>query len=501
MSRFTLLDSSLPRRLAPILLAFLLLRLIFWLTTFPNPDEAYYWLWGQHPDWSYYDHPPFHAWVQGAFAAVLGRSNAVLRLPNLISNGILFYTYYRLLHYLYGEAAQRSFWFLLLLIVASPLYFLFLALAWQDHWLITFSLVAGYLFVRFADSYIADGKGETWQLYGAAVALAFAMLCKYNAVFVPLSFLATILSDKRLRPLLKDWRLYIAGAIAIAGLMPIVIWNAENQLLSFRYYVDRSVNTGSFSLKLAPCLNFILFSILLVSPFNVWGFYRSLTAPSLAIQSATYRAVAIWGLVIPTVILTIISLLSAALYYWNITAYLLLFPLLPALWLPNSSAPDRRFFLGAQAFGLLFASLLVIHYSLLPLSALLNQDADPDSRMLFGWPEVAAVVTQAANLNLASHPVMMTTDYRSASALAYQLNQPNVLAISDRRDQFDIWFERNPPSGRNAVVVSDNWHPISTELVAQFERVSEPTIVPITRFGVWIKNYYVVTADHFQPSP
>jgi hypothetical protein len=25
-------------------------------------DEAYYWVWAQHMQWSFYDHPPFVAW-------------------------------------------------------------------------------------------------------------------------------------------------------------------------------------------------------------------------------------------------------------------------------------------------------------------------------------------------------------------------------------------------------------------------------------------------------
>ncbi len=54
-----------PRSLLPFLIAFLVLRLVFWFATFPNPDEAYYWLWGQHPGLSYYDHPPLQAWIQG----------------------------------------------------------------------------------------------------------------------------------------------------------------------------------------------------------------------------------------------------------------------------------------------------------------------------------------------------------------------------------------------------------------------------------------------------
>ena len=40
-------------------------RAVFHLFAGPLPDEAYYWLWGQHPDWSYFDHPPLQAWLQG----------------------------------------------------------------------------------------------------------------------------------------------------------------------------------------------------------------------------------------------------------------------------------------------------------------------------------------------------------------------------------------------------------------------------------------------------
>ena len=44
---------------------FLVLKLVFLFGSGPTSDEAYYWLWGQHPALSYYDHPPFHAWMLG----------------------------------------------------------------------------------------------------------------------------------------------------------------------------------------------------------------------------------------------------------------------------------------------------------------------------------------------------------------------------------------------------------------------------------------------------
>jgi len=476
------------------LLLLLLLRLVFWFTTFPNPDEAYYWLWGQHPALSYYDHPPLLAWVQAAFTTGFGQSFFMLRLPNLLSNAALFWTYWRISRYLYGEKARSSFWLVVLLVLTSPLYFLFLALAWPDHLLITFSLGSAFLFITFLDGYRSNSKGENWRLYGAATLLGLAGLCKYNAVFVGLGFGATILANKSLRPLLRDRRLYLATAIALSVLVPILLWNVSNDFQSFRYYADRSVRSSSLSLNFLAPLGFLALSSITVSPFHCARFYCAWKSgfPGIRTQSF-YFSVAFWVFAASTFSITALSLVSTALYYWNITAYLLLFPLVPSL-IPASP----RLSVPAQVYGLCFAALLVVHYSVLPLSALVSKDGDPDSRMLFGWPQVAAVVTQAA---ASEQPVLVTTDYRSAAALAYQLNNKNVMAISDRVDQFDFWADGRAIAGQNAILISDDWHPLPSQLLAQFARTSEPIIVAVDRFGVWIKNYYVRRGYGFRATP
>ncbi|WP_446876154.1 ArnT family glycosyltransferase [Phormidesmis sp. 146-33] len=476
------------------LMSFVLLRLIFWVGVFPNPDEAYYWLWGRHPALSYYDHPPLNAWIQGSFTALLGRSTFALRLPNLFSNAVLFYTYYRIVNYLYRQNTWHYVLLTLMLVLASPLYFLFLSLAWHDHWLITFSLVSMYLFVMFLDGYV-DRQPQTWRLYGAAIALGCAILCKYNAVFVAFGFIATLIVDGRVRSLWRDRRLYVAGVLVSLSSIPILIWNVSNQFQSLQYYVDRSVQSSDFSLKIGPFLAFVIASFFVVSPFYWKAFYRSLKSPSpLMRENSLYPVVAFWVFAVSSVLLTVLSLISAALYYWNITAYLMLFPLLPPLFASRTS------FLATQLYGLLFAALLTIHYGLLPLSALVSRDADPDSRMLYGWNEVAtAVRTQAATLE--GTPLLITTDYRSASALAFQLNTTNVIALSDRVDQFDFWgIPSHSSTQENAVILSDDWFPVMPKLMAQFDRVSEPETVSIKRFGVWVKNYYVQKGYRFKGS-
>jgi hypothetical protein len=215
---------------------------------------------------------------------------------------------------------------------------------------------------------------------------------------------------------------------------------------------------------------------------------------------------AFWNGAIATGILSILSLISAALYYWNITAYLLLLPLLPPLLLREttaiaaSPASHTRLIWSGQVYGLLFAGLLVVHSCLLPISALFSSksEVDPDSRMGFGWDGVAVVVN-SQTADLGDHPFLLTTDYRSSSALAYQLQDKHVLTISDRIDQFDFWYPSDCPfKGRNAVILGDDWHPISRELLSQFQAVSEPVRIPVTRFGVWIKNYYLVKGYQFK---
>jgi 4-amino-4-deoxy-L-arabinose transferase-like glycosyltransferase len=482
------------------LTTFVLLRLVFWWVAFPNPDEAYYWLWGQHPALSYYDHPPLLAWVNGLFDAVLGRSSFTLRLPNLLVNGALFYTYYQITHYLYGKSAKKYFWLILLSVLAAPLYYMFLALAWSDYLMITLNLAAAFWFVTFGDAYkTAQSPIPYWRLYLAAGAIGLALLCKYNTVLMAIGFLAVLCTDKSLRSLWRNHHLYIAFLIAIVALLPILLWNIGNDFQSFRYYLYRSGDGSGSYFKVGESLGFLLLSIVMLSPITCFAMLAGLKQPPQVMRShSVYRSLAFWVFALSTGILALTALVSTALYYWNINAYLLLFPLLPAFFINQEGQFIRRgWFWGGQIYGLLFAIFFMVHYSLLPVSVWSGPDADPDTRMMFGWQTVATEVRQTAE-TLGNNPFLLTTDYRSGSALAYQLNQKEVTVIADRISQFTFWYDKSTLQGRNAVIVSDDWHPLEPALLAQFDRTSTPMTVPAKRFGFWVKNYYITQGYNFR---
>lgn len=488
-----MLKSPLLRWTLPWLGAFLLLRLIFWVAVFPNPDEAYYWLWGQHPGFSYYDHPPFQAWMQALSWQLFGRSQLVLRLSNLGSTGLLLFTYWHICRYLYREKSVALWLITVALVAASPLFFLFLAIAWPDHWLIAFVTLSGYCLVRFLDDYLDTGKGDSRWLYAAASTFALACLCKYNAIFLGLGAAATVLSQQRLRPLLRDRRLYLAVGLGALVLSPILIWNLRHDFFSFRYYLERSAGNDRLTLQPFQPIVFLLLCALILGPLHSWGLAQLAQQGSQTRSRSIYAVLAGWVFSLSTGAFILLSLGSVAIYYWNIVAYPLLLPLMAPVFL---RAP--RQLLIAQGLGIVAAAGLLIHYAVLPLTAV-GGSPDPDSAALYGWPTIASQVRQSGRS--LQNPLLLTTDYRSAAALAYSLNTPNVVALSGRLDQFDFWYDADTLAGRDAILLGEAWHPICPAHLAMFERSDPPREITIRRFGRPLQTYTLVQAYGFKAGP
>ena len=495
----------------------ILLRGVFWLFAPPNPDEAYYWLWGQHLDFSYYDHPPLQVWLQALIMNSLGHSLFTLRSLNLITNSIFFYTYYQILKYLYGDRARQYFQWLGLVILASPLYNVMLALAWHDHLAIALSLVGAYLCIRFLDGYL-DHHPQNVYLYGSAIALSLAHITKYNSLFMTLGILTAITTHSQLRKLWRDRRLWLAILIGAIGFLPVVYWNYRNNFLSFRFYSDRSLDSGTAIMRLLEPLGFIAISMIMLSPFVTWLLWRSfaqastnqLTNPSTSLitRPTIYQHLSFWTFFTSTTILAIICLFSTALYYWNIHAYLLLFPLIPHAIHHLPQYPSRRwkFSNGLKIFGILFAALFTWNSCIFPVSALLNSEGDQDGRMLFGWQGMATAIRQVAEQEMfqdknTTDPLIITSDYRSAAALAYAMSDPQVTALSSRISQFTIWnLERaSQQTGKDAILIADAWYPLTRDVIAHFDQVMPLRDVAISRFGVPIKKYQIAIGRNYQP--
>ncbi|RZM81881.1 ArnT family glycosyltransferase [Leptolyngbya iicbica] len=491
------MTSLVLRRYWRILLLLLGLRLIYWLGAFPNPDEAYYWLWGQHLDWSYFDHPPFHAWVQGIFAAAFGRSPFVLRLPNFITTGLLLGLYWVICQRLYGRQGGNAFWLTGLLLLSSPLFFLFLAMAWHDHWLIWFGTAASYCLIRFLNR---DRPHSYAWLYAAGLLIGLAGLSKYVALFLGVGFLVAIATHPRWRSLFTNGHLYGAITLALLVMTPVFWWNSQHDWASFQFYLGRSVQTPSSTINWFGPIGFALLSALLFGPLHSWLTWRCPQRGFTSAFGATYQRVALIIFATSSLLLAALSLIAPVLYYWNILAYPLLFPLLAGQFLSSQRSHqvrDRHLLNTTLGLGTVVATLLVVHFTFMPISALIADTGDDDTRMVYGWQLTAEWLKREA-APFAEPPLLLTTDYRSASALAYLLNDPTVLAISGRIDQFDFWYDAAQLDGRAGLLLGDDWHPICPTHLAMFDETTPPKTFAAQQWGTFIKQYTLVGGDGFR---
>ena len=75
----------------PFLLILYVVRLFYMSYLQLAPDEAYYWYWSKHLDWSYFDHPPMIAYIMAIFTAVGTDSAFFVRFGGLVCSVLSFF--------------------------------------------------------------------------------------------------------------------------------------------------------------------------------------------------------------------------------------------------------------------------------------------------------------------------------------------------------------------------------------------------------------------------
>jgi len=489
--------------LTGLIVVYTLVRLMFWFSAEAGGDEAYYWVWGQYPGLSYYDHPPVLAWVQGLFAWLFGQSIFVLRLPNLLTTFAIFYLYYRIVQRLYQHNQRQLFIVTALTLAASPLLFTFMAQAIMDHLLIMLLLAVTCLMVFYLEDF-ADGKSPpVWRLYAGAVLLGLAGITKYNAVFLAAGIGLAVVLHPKLRPLLRGPHIYLAAIVTLLMLSPVVIWNIQHDFASFRYHlVERNVDAEALHVNLEAFAGFVLGTILVLSPVTAWLAIRRFFVDSELkardwfrfSDRSVYSTVALLTFLVGTGLFMSRSLFSYTLLYWNIPAYLLLLPLLGTALLDEDGRLRRKkLFIGQQVYGIVLAALVAFNFAILPLDTWSKQGpGERGTRHWYGWEQTAAALREEMKDNASGKPLLlMTTNHHLAGALGFTMNRPDFVAVSSRHDQYDMWWDDTGYAGRDGLVVYDEWNGMNQEVRSLFERAGEVREVPITKFGYPIKTMYI----------
>ena len=492
--------------------------LMFWSPLDLAPDEAHYWDWSRHLDWSYYSKGPLVAWLirlsceltGGLFEAACGSLVPAVRLPAVVCGALILSALYimasRHLNGRWGLAAVIAGLTMPPLGVGS----------------IVMTIDAPYCAcwcwaLVFTDSALRRGRSRDWLMAGVAVGVG--ILAKYTMGVFALSLALWWLVDPAERKRFAMRGPWLAAAVAALCCTPIIAWNVLNDFVTFRHVaVQAGVKTESLIRWKGP-LEYLggQFGLLFGYWFVAWALAVWRYAP-WKVSDANTRF--LWWLSVPSVALFgVVSLRSNVQINWPIAAYLsgvvlaLMYLREQVRTRPRSTAIG---FTIASTIGLLVTLAAMNSNPLRPMLAALTpppsmvnpyplRKVDPSCR-LRGWRYLGEQVDLVRDWVRASEgvePVLTGYNWQTPGALGFYCSgQPQAyslgLAIGDRHSQYDLWHP-NPLAdaqeftGRTFIVVGEGY----PALAQAFDEVSEPVAVvyvengqPIAGWSVWVCKGY-----------
>jgi hypothetical protein len=478
------------------------------------PDEAHYWDWSRHLDWSYYSKGPLAAWVIRASCELLGGLSLswtgslafAVRAP-----AVLFGTLLLTAIYILTVQTSRS----------HPL-----ALATVLAFLTTPAVSAGSTLMTIDSPYCclwawalvlalhAARTDALWAWAAAGLAVCLGVLAKYTmAVFVPSLALYLLASPERRRLLARPgpWVFVLVAALSA---VPVVAWNAAHDWVSFRHVAQISGAERDGVKWLGPLQLLAGQAALMLGAWLVlWLCALYAYRPT---ADADEGRQFLWWLSVPVFAVFLVASLKkgGGEINWPVTAYLS-GGVLTAIWvsgiLERGSPLARRAVTvttaAGVALGLAGVALMHAPGALYPLLARVvgePSDANPfpmrrldPTCRLRGWRELAAEVDRA-RAELGEDAVIAGTGWIYPGLLGvYCEGNPRVVCLGgaqgERRSQYDLW--ENPIDhgekfrGKTFLVVGVP----SAKLKESFASVEELPVVlvrvagqPVGAHGVWV---------------
>jgi 4-amino-4-deoxy-L-arabinose transferase-like glycosyltransferase len=292
-----------------------------------------------------------------------------------------------------------------------------------------------------------------WWL-AAGAALGVALLSKYSAVLLSVGVLVALLTSAPLRRHLVTPAPYLAIAVALVVFLPVILWNAGHEWVSFRFQLAHglSAHGGSPLTREASLLGAqaalvspVLFVLLVVVAARAMG--RSAPREHLL------------AIVAGTVFLffCVSALRQPAEVNWQAPAYV------PAVVLLAAHRGSRVWLRWLAAGCALGGAMVVLIYlqSVSPFLPIAARD-DPTARGS-GWRELAtrtAAVAAAVPTSSGGAIWLAGNRYQVASELAFHVpTHPRTfsLNIGSRANQYDFWpsFRQRARAGDHLVLVLD----------------------------------------------
>ncbi len=197
------------------------------------PDEAYYWVYSQHLDWGYFDHPPMVA-LFIKMSGLLFSGELGVRFLSGISYAILAYLIWSLIEH---PNKKEYTWLYLLIFCSTFLLHAYGFITVPDTPLLLFIALFLWSYKRYLHT------PNFWSYAFISITIAGMLYSKYHGVLVVL-FVA--LSNIKV---FKDGKLWLAVLGAILLFFPHLYWQFENDFPSIKYHLYERASVSNYAIE------------------------------------------------------------------------------------------------------------------------------------------------------------------------------------------------------------------------------------------------------------
>ena len=417
-------------------------------------DESYYWVWSQHPQLSYYDHPPFVAWLYklglftGSFTGSFTDFGAgSVRWPGVIMAHATLAIWLRLLRR-FLSPVQRESWLWLALL--SPLVGGSALIITPDVPLLFFYALSLALFFDF------EARGGVKRALGLGLSVGLGLSSKYMMVLFGLSLFPLLIVRPGLRRTVLRNLPWLVLGVAL-GTLPVWWWNWQHDFASLKFQTAHGL--GHKVWKPSWTYEYILVQVGLIFPTVLVAAYRARKRLPIEFTLMSF---------IPPLFFFVTTFRGYVEGNWPIVAYPALFALAAA------DGPANKIYLKATnaVWALAFAGLALV--------VLLQPEWARDMKFKEFHEYDAAV---AAVRTLPEGVPVFARSYQMAAKLSFELKRPICKVKGLNRVDFYDFIEACTPTTHEIflVVQSDEW--LARSAAVDYRRVR---VIPIdTHYEIW----------------
>jgi 4-amino-4-deoxy-L-arabinose transferase-like glycosyltransferase len=224
-------------------------------------DEAYYWTWSHHLQLSYYNHPPFIAWLfwLGQVFEPLGHA---CRWPGILLGHLTLIPWYLLLKPYLSQDKLRV-WFLVM--VCMPFTGPGSLIMVPDVPLMFFWSLAIFAMVHA----LSSGQYRWYVCLGLAIGLGFCS--KYHMVLFP-GILVVWLTIRQHWNRIGWCQFLVTFVTTLCFALPVLIWNWQHDFVSFTLQLRHGLGASSWQPRWT--IAYVLGQIALAFPLIIWAAKR-----------------------------------------------------------------------------------------------------------------------------------------------------------------------------------------------------------------------------------